>query len=117
MDGSLAWRAALVQLALVAGLFALLLALPLSRDFFRDYGAVVGPLSWLGCSLGTGRLLSLGSSSTLLTALASGVAAALVGVAGSHAAGLIVAVVVFGVVAGMRGRGGTRPEPAPVGAR
>lgn len=75
MPVSLLWRAALVQALAVGSLFALLLALPLPAELFRDQGAFIGPLSWLLCSLVTARVLRLGAGRALAAALASGLAA------------------------------------------
>jgi hypothetical protein len=47
------------------------------------------------CAAIAGRILSLPSSLVLLAAATGGVAGALVGIAVSHAAGLVVAVAVF----------------------
>ena len=44
VDRDLLWRAALLQAATVATLF-LVLALLLPRSFFREYGALTGPLA------------------------------------------------------------------------
>lgn len=116
MDPSLAWRAAGLQLVCVALLFAVLVALPLPGDFFRDHGPLVGPVSWLACALLTGRLLALALRDALVIALASGLAAALVGVV-SHSAGVLVGVLAFGAVAGVRGRrqGGGRTASVAAG--
>ena len=95
MDSALAARAALTQTLLIAALFAVLIALPLGEDFFEDYGWVTGPLAWIACAAATGRILSLPSSLVLFAAAAGGVAGALVGVAASHTAGLVVAIAVF----------------------
>jgi hypothetical protein len=89
------WRAAVVQTVLVAALFGVLVALPLSHDFFEDWGVVVGPLAWILCSLGTGRILRLPLSLTAFAAAAGGVAGTLVGLAASHVVALPIAVAVF----------------------
>jgi hypothetical protein len=89
------WRAAIVQALLVAALFGVLLVLPLPHDFFKDWGIVVGPLSWILCSLATGRVLGLPLSLTAFAAAAGGVAGTLVGLAASHYASLPIAVAVF----------------------
>jgi hypothetical protein len=89
------WRAAIVQAVLVAALFGILVALPLSKDFFDDWGIVVGPLSWIVCSLVTGRILGLPLSLTAFAAAAGGVAGTLVGLAASHIVALPIAVAVF----------------------
>ena len=96
MSTRLFWRAAGVQLLLVAIVFGVLVALPLGDEFFEDYGLVVGPVAWLVCSLLTGRILSLPLDLTLFAAAAGGVAGTLVGLVTSHIVGLIVGVAVFG---------------------
>ena len=100
MDSSLAGRAAAGQLIAVLVLFAVLLALPLSDSFFTSYGVVIGPLSWLVCSFVVGRVLSLSVARTLAAAVAGGVVAALVALALTHAIGLLVGIVAFGLAAG-----------------
>ena len=95
MDSSLFVRAALVQALLVAALFAVLVALPLSEDFFEDYGWVSGPVAWIVCAAGTARILSLPPGLALFAAAAGGIAGAIVGVAFDHTAGLIVGIGVF----------------------
>ena len=114
MDSSLFIRAALVQALLVAALFAILVALPLDHDFFEDYGVVVGPLAWALCAAVAGRILSLPGSLVLFAAAAGGVAGAIVSLATSHTAGLVVAVGVFGACCGgyEEGREPARPSPA-----
>ena len=53
MNSRLFWRAAWIQLLVVAVTFAVLgIALP--HRFFVDWGFAVGPLLWIGCSLVTG---------------------------------------------------------------
>ena len=104
MDVSLLWRAALGQLIAVGALFLLLLALPLSDDFFRDYGAAVGPVSWLVCALVTGRVLALGPVITLRAAVVSGAAGGLVGLSVDHSLGLLVGIAVFGVAVAVQSR-------------
>ncbi|GAC1320134.1 MAG: hypothetical protein NVSMB25_12050 [Thermoleophilaceae bacterium] len=88
-------RAAVTQTALVAVLFAFLLVLPLPAHFFREWGALVGPLAWIACSLGTGRLLGLSLVRTAIASAAGGLAAALAGIVVEHALSLPVAIAVF----------------------
>lgn len=95
MDSSLFLRAAVVQTLLVGAVFALLVALPLGDDFFEDYGWISGPVAWIACAAVTGRILRLPVSLVAFAAVAGGVAGALVGIAASHTAGLIVSVAVF----------------------
>ena len=100
MNQALFWRSLAVQTVVVGGLFLLLLALPLGDDFFEDYGAVIGPLAWILCSIVTARLLSLPAGLALFAALAGGVAGGLVGLVAGHAPGLGVALLVFAAACG-----------------
>jgi hypothetical protein len=90
-------RAAGIQLLLVGVLFAVL-ALTVPHDFFKDHGAVVGPLAWIGCSLVTGRLLRLSLTRVALAALVGGLVAGLVGIAVEHVISLPVAIGVFAAI-------------------
>lgn len=94
MNSGRFWRAALIQLVVVAIPFAIL-ALTVPHDFFDDYGFAVGPVLWIVCSLVTGRLLRLPVVFTLFCAAAGGVAAALVLLVASHAAGIVAGIAVF----------------------
>lgn len=92
------WRAMAVQLVGVAVLFALLLALPLAEDFFREYGPVTGPAAWVVCALITAAALSLRTPFVLACALGSGAVAAILGLLVGHTVGLVLAIVVFGLL-------------------
>src|SRR3954452_14753846 len=94
VSSRLFWRAAAVQAALVGALFAVL-AVALPHSFFEDWGYLVGPLAWLGCAAGTGAILKLPLPLTALSAVVSGAAAGVVGLAVSHLVSLPVAVGVF----------------------
>ncbi len=100
------WRALVVQALTVGALFALLLALPLERQFFRDYGAVIGPLAWTTGAFVTARVLSLPLKPVLLAALAAGFFGLAAGLAVGHGPGLIVSLPLFagGCAALVRGR-------------
>lgn len=111
MNQSLFWRSLAVQALSVGLLFALLLALPLEKQLFREYGFAIGPLSWAGCSLLTARVLALPSALVLFAALAGGVAGMLVGLVAGHAAGLVAALLVFAASCG-----GYDPERDPATA-
>lgn len=111
MQSSLFVRAAVVQALLVGALFAILVALPLDHDFFKDYGWIVGPVAWAVCAAATGRILSLPAPLVLFAAVAGGVAGALVGLAASHAVGLIVAVAVFAASCAGYEEGGEPASP------
>jgi hypothetical protein len=106
-------RAAGILLLLVGALFAVL-ALTLERDFFRENGAVVGPLAWVGCCLATGLILRLPLARIAVATLVSGLAAGAVGAVLAHVISLPVAIAVFAAAcAWERGprRGGARSEP------
>jgi hypothetical protein len=100
VDRGLFLRALGVQALIVGLLFALLVALPLDEDFFRDFGFVTGPAAWALSSLATATVLSLPRGLALFAALAGGVAALIVGLLASHTAGLVVALLVFGASCG-----------------
>jgi hypothetical protein len=94
VNTGLFWRVLAVQTVAVAVLFAILgLALP--HDFFEDWGWLVGPVAWLGCSVVTARVLSLPLGFALFAALAGGVALTIVLLVANHWAGLVAGVLVF----------------------
>lgn len=94
MDTTTLWRSALLQLGSVAVLFvALALALP--KDFFVDWGWLVGPLAWLLCAAFTARVLALPLNPTLLGAVIAGLPSLLAVLVGAHEAGMVVAVAFF----------------------
>ena len=100
MDASLALRAGAVQGLLVAAVFATLVALPLPEGFFQSYGVLAGPTAWLVCALATTRILRLGTRIGATAAVAGALAAVLVGLL-NHDFGTIVAVLAFGLAAGL----------------
>jgi hypothetical protein len=95
VNARLFWKALGVQAAAVAVLFAILVAVPLGEDFFEDWGFVVGPIAWLICSLVTGRVLALAAAYVLFSAVAGGVAGAIVLLVTSHWPGMVAALLVF----------------------
>lgn len=99
MDRGLFLRSLAVQALLVGVLFAVL-ALALPRSFFEDYGWLTGPVAWIGCSVLTARILALPAGLALFAALAGGIAGFLVSLAASHAAGLVVSLLVFAASCG-----------------
>lgn len=106
MNARLFWKALGVQAAAVAVLFAILVALPLPEDFFEDWGFVAGPVAWLVCSLISARVLSLPVVYVLFSAVAGGVAGAIVMLATSHWPGMIAALLVFAASCGSHDPGG-----------
>jgi len=109
VNARLFWKALGVQAAAVTVLFAILVALPLGEDFFEDWGFVVGPLAWLLCSFVTGRVLGLPTAYGLFSALAGGVAGAIVLLATSHLPGMIAALLVFAASCGSYDTAAERP--------
>ena len=83
MNARLFWKALVVQAVVVAIPFAVL-GLALSDDFFEDWGWVVGPIVWLGCSLVTARILDIPLAYVLFSAVAGGVAGLIVMVVATH---------------------------------
>jgi hypothetical protein len=100
VNARLFWKALGVQAAAVAVLFAILIALPLGDDFFDDLGFLVGPIAWLACSLVTARILTLPLGYALFSALAGGVAGAIVLLVANHWAGLVAGLLVFAASCG-----------------
>jgi hypothetical protein len=98
MNSGRFWRAALLQLIVVAIPFAIL-ALTVSHDFFDDYGFAVGPVLWIACSLVTTRLLRLPLLFSLFCTAAGGVAAVLVLLVAGHEAGILAGIAVFAACA------------------
>lgn len=99
MNARLFWKTLVVQAIVVAIPFALL-ALALDEAFFEDWGWLTGPVVWFGCSAVTARLLSLPLGYALFSALAGGVAGAIVMLATSHWAGMAAALLVFAASCG-----------------
>src|ERR687894_2868448 len=71
MDGSVLWRAALLQ-ALTLGVVALTLGALLDKDFFRSWGWLAGPGAWAACALFTGAVLKLPLGAVLVGAALAG---------------------------------------------
>ena len=88
-----------MQAVVVAVPFAIL-ALTLDDDFFEDWGWLAGPVVWLACSAVSARILSLPLAYALFSAVAGGVAGAIVMLATSHTPGLIAALLVFAASCG-----------------
>ena len=94
MDGSVLWRAALLQ-ALTLGVVALVLGALLDKEFFRSWGWLAGPGAWAACALFTGTVLKLPLPAVLAGAALAGLPS-LVGVlSGVHWIGAPFAVALF----------------------
>ena len=99
MDGSIAWRAALIMGAAVA-VVAGGLGAALSREFFEDHGWAAGPAAWATCALLVARVLRLPVLPVLAGAALAGLPG-LVGVlAGAHWLGPPLGVALFGLWCG-----------------
>jgi hypothetical protein len=99
VNARLFWTSLVVQAVVVAVPFVLL-GLALDESFFEDWGWLAGPVVWLACSAVTARLLSLPLGYVLFSAVAGGVAGALVFLATSHFPGMIAALLVFAASCG-----------------
>jgi hypothetical protein len=99
VNARLFWKSLAVQAVVVAIPFAAL-GLALDKDFFEDWGWAVGPVVWFACSLVTARILALPVGYVVFSALAGGVAGAIVMLAASHLAGMGAALLVFAASCG-----------------
>jgi hypothetical protein len=99
VNARLFWKSLVVQAVAVAIPFAIL-GLALDKEFFEDWGWLVGPVIWLACSVVTGRILALPLAYVLFSAVAGGVAGLLVMLATSHLPGLLAALLVFAASCG-----------------
>lgn len=86
---------AATQAVATALVMAALIALPLPARFFADYGAIVGPLAWLGCAIVAARAGRVRMVPALVWALAGLLAFALADKAGGHLVGGVLGVLVF----------------------
>jgi hypothetical protein len=93
------WLSLVVQGVVLAVPFVVL-ALTLDESFFEDWGWIAGPTVWLTCSVVTARILSLPLGYVLFSAVAGGVAGAIVFLVASHGAGLAAGLLVFAASCG-----------------
>jgi hypothetical protein len=110
MNGSVAWRAALVQ-GLAVAVIGVVLALALPHSFFEDYGWAAGPILWALWALLTGGVVRLRALPVLAGAALAGVPSLVTVLLGAHWAGVPLAV---GVLAAWCGRLAADREPAAV---
>ena len=99
MDGSVIWRAALLQ-ALILGVAALVLGAALVRQFFVDWGWLAGPAVWAGCAIAVGAILRLPPLATLAGAALAGVPSLITVLIGVHWLGAPFGVALFAVWCG-----------------
>jgi hypothetical protein len=109
VDARLFWKALAVQTAAIVLLFAILVALPLPKGFFEDFGFATGPLAWILCSFVTARVLTLPSATAIAAAALGGLAGVAFFLAIGHTAGLVAGLLGFAVTcAALPAR---KPEP------
>jgi hypothetical protein len=99
VNARLFWKSLVVQAVVVAVPFAIL-DLALDESFFKSWGWAVGPVAWLACAALTARILTLPLGYVLFSALAGGVAMAIVMLATSHWAGMAAGLLVFAASCG-----------------
>ena len=99
VNGSVAWRAALVQgVAVAVSGVALGLALP--HAFFEVYGWLAGPGVWALCALVTAAVLQLRALPVLAGAALAGIPSLVAVVLDAHWVGVPLAVAIFAVWCG-----------------
>ncbi len=111
MDGSIAWRAAVIMGVSVA-VVALALGAARSREFFEDYGWAAGPGAWAVCALVAARVLRLPPLPVLAGAALAGIPGLIGVIAGVHWLGPPLGVVLFGLWCGRLAAGPREPEAA-----
>jgi hypothetical protein len=111
MDGSVAWRAALIMGASVA-VVAFTLGAALSREFFEDWGWAAGPGAWAVCAVLAARVLRLPVVPVLVGAALAGVPGLIGVIAGIHWLGPPLGVVLFGLWCGRLAAGPREPVTA-----
>src|SRR5215218_1907547 len=103
VNGSVAWRAALIQgIAVAVSGVALGLALP--HSFFEDYGWAAGPGVWAACALVTAAVLRLPALLVVAGAALAGIPSLVTVLLGAHWAGVPIAVGILAVWCGWLAR-------------
>ena len=103
MEGSVVWRAALLQ-ALTLTAVALALGALLDREFFASWGWLAGPGAWAACALFTGTVLKLPLWPVLAGAALAGIPSLIGVLAGVHWLGAPFAVAAFAAWCGWLAR-------------
>jgi hypothetical protein len=101
VDARLFWKALAVQTTAIALLFAILVALPLPKGFFEDFGFATGPLAWMLCCFVTARVLRRPSATAIAAAALGGLAGVALFLAIGHTAGLVAGLLGFAVTCGV----------------
>jgi hypothetical protein len=99
VNARLFWISLAVQ-AIVLAIPFVVLAVTLDESVFEDWGWLAGPAIWLACSAVTARILSLPLGYVLFSAVAGGVAGAVVFLVASHWAGMVAGLLVFAASCG-----------------
>jgi hypothetical protein len=99
VNARLFWTSLVVQAAVLAVPFVVL-GLALDESFFEDWGWVAGPAVWLVAAALTARILSMPAGYVLFSAVAGGVAGAIVFLVASHSAGMVAGLLVFAASCG-----------------
>lgn len=94
MDGSVLWRAALLQ-SLTLAVVALALGAALDKAFFESWGWLAGPGAWAACALFTGAVLRLPLPAVLAGAALAGTPSLISVLVGIHWLGAPFAVAIF----------------------
>ena len=102
--------AAVIQVLVVSVVFSVMLALPFPPDFFQQQGPLVGPGSWIVCSLVSAGVLRLSYARTGVAIVVSGLVLGAGVAVGGHVLGLVLGAISFGVAVG------ARSDPEGVGA-
>src|SRR5215210_5540912 len=114
VNGSVVWRAALVQ-GLAVAVCGVALGAALPRGFFEDFGWAAGPGVWAACALLTAAVLRLPALPVLAGAAVAGIPSLVTVLLGAHWAGVPIAVGVFAAWCGRLAGGAAsqRPPGAP----
>jgi hypothetical protein len=99
VNARLFWKSLVVQAIVVAVPFVVL-GLALDESFFEDWGWLAGPVTWLACAAVTARILAMPVGYVLFSAVAGGVAGAIVFLVASHWAGMVAGLLVFAASCG-----------------
>jgi hypothetical protein len=110
MNGSVAWRAAVLQGLSVAAL-AVALGAALPRSFFEDAGWIAGPGAWMACAALTAVVLRVALVPALAGAAAAGIPSLVTVLLGAHWLGAPLAVILLGLWCGrLAAQGRVRPR-------